>query len=118
MATVSVGDGLLTISVRDRVAEAELLSVTSTVNVYEPEALGAPLMVPMEMAIPAGSVPDANDQVYPPLPPVAASPARYQVPTTPAGSQVVVTVSGAPLTVRVSHWVAAELPAVTSTQNL
>lgn len=52
----------------------EPLSATATVNVEVPLALGVPEITPaLEIVSPTGRVPDAIDQVYPGVPPVALS---------------------------------------------
>ena len=59
--TVSVA-GLMVI-VSDAVAVCDALSVTRTVNVLDPVAVGVPAMVAPVSVSPAGSVPLASDQV-------------------------------------------------------
>src|SRR5579862_9698997 len=73
------------------------LSWTVTVKVAVPDAVGVPLMAPLELNVrPAGKAPVASVQVYGAVPPVAASVApTYGVFKTPFGRELVVTVSGA-----------------------
>jgi hypothetical protein len=83
--------GLATVSVRllDAVCEP---SVAATLNDEVPAALGVPVMAPLaDNDRPAGRLPDASDQVYDPVPPVAASCAEYAEPTVPSARDVVVT---------------------------
>jgi|ERR1017187_434813 hypothetical protein len=64
----------LTVTLNCLVALAELLSVTCTVKVDEPAAVGVPLSVPpVESVSPAGGDPEVTDQVYGATPPEAAS---------------------------------------------
>ena len=49
-------------------------SVTRTVKLEVPEAVGVPLITPPELRLkPAGSEPDASDQLYGVTPPLAAN---------------------------------------------
>ena len=59
----------------DFVAAMELASVTRTVKLLVPVPVGVPEIIPVPGASvsPAGRVPDAMDQVYGGVPPVAAS---------------------------------------------
>ena len=70
---VMVNAGALILRDSEAVADAEALSVTLTVKVDEPAAVGAPEIAPPERLSPAGSDPLANDHVYGGLPPVAFS---------------------------------------------
>jgi hypothetical protein len=71
-----------------------LLSVTVTVTLAVPAAVGVPLMLPPALRFnPAGSAPLLTAQVYPPVPPLAVSVCEYADPTVPAGNDVVVIVS-------------------------
>ena len=85
----------LIVTVNCAVAELELLSVTLTVNVDEPAAVGVPNMPPVlgATARHAGRLPLVTLQVYPPLPPVALKVAVYALPTVPPGRELVVIVS-------------------------
>ncbi len=66
-------------------------SVTFTVNVEAPEAVGVPEMVPRLLKDRlAGSDPVTTVQLSVPAPPVAASAWVYAVPTVPLGNEVVV----------------------------
>jgi len=67
-----------------------------------------------ESANPAGGVPDANDQVFEPVPPVAASVCEYAVPWTPFGNEAVVIVRTA-LIVIVNDFCAVCTPSATCT---
>ena len=60
----------------EAVSAGLLASVTCTVNVFAPAAVGVPLMSPDDAfsASPTGKVPDVTDQWYGAAPPVAASP--------------------------------------------
>jgi hypothetical protein len=70
------------------VAVAEAASVTRTVKVEEPAAVGVPLKTPpADRSSPAGRVPADTDQLFVPVPPVAVSVWLYAVPTVPAGSE-------------------------------
>ena len=59
----------------DFVTAMELASVTRTVKLLVPVPVGVPEITPVldASASPAGRVPDAMDQVYGGVPPVAAS---------------------------------------------
>src|SRR6266700_1254414 len=57
-------------------------SVTCTVNVDEPAAVGVPLRLPPPESVrPAGSVPAESAQLYGDLPPAAVSAWLYVAPT-------------------------------------
>jgi hypothetical protein len=56
------------------VAVFESESVTLTVKLLVPVAVGVPLMTPLELRVnPVGRLPDNSDQVLEPLPPLEAS---------------------------------------------
>jgi hypothetical protein len=66
-------------------------SVTLTVVLKEPEAVGVPEMVPAADRVkPAGRAPELMLQVYGVVPPLAARVVEYAVPTWPEGTEVVV----------------------------
>ena len=68
------------------------LSVTRTVKLDVPAAVGVPEMTPaLERERPEGSVPETVDHEYGDVPPVAASVWLYAAPTLPSASVVVVT---------------------------
>ncbi len=95
---VMVGEGDATLSVRICVAEEEVLSVTRTVKLVEPSAVGVPVMVtegPVEelKLKPGGKLP-VSDQLYGARPPAALIVAAYARPTLPFGSEVVETRGG------------------------
>src|SRR5579863_3335805 len=74
-------------------AVSPFASFTATVKVLAPVPVGVPLMAPelLFKLSPAGKDPEAIDQVYGVVPPVAASwVAGYATPMVPAGSEVVV----------------------------
>jgi hypothetical protein len=100
VVTLSVAE--LIVMVSDAGADCDALSVTRTVNVLDPAAVGVPEIVPPVSVSPAGNVPLASDQVYGGVPPDAVSVCEYAVPTTPLGSDVVVTLIVAGLMVMVS----------------
>lgn len=96
----------LTVMLRPFVAVAPELSRTCTVTGFVPAAVGVPLTVAPFNERPAGSDPAVIDQVYPPVPPVAASDCEYGEPTLPLASDAVVTESGAGFTRIVNAFVA------------
>ena len=70
--TVNCGGATIMVSACEAVAFA--LSLTCTVKLEVPAAVGVPLIVPLaESERPAGSEPVVVDQVLPPVPPLAAS---------------------------------------------
>jgi len=79
------------------------LSVTRTVKFDVPDAVGVPLMVPVDepRERPAGRLPETIDQLYGVTPPVAWTVWEYAVPMVPFGRVVVVMTrsAGAALTV-------------------
>ena len=86
-----VGSGT-TVMVRLLVAVAALLSVTRTVNVELPVAVGVPLMrpeVPVRLS-PEGNRPVVMDHVYGPVPPAAARVWLYATLISPLGRVAVV----------------------------
>ena len=65
-------DEALIVRVKDLVAAAAALSVTFTVKLYVPPVPGIPDRLPvLEIDRPVGNVPEANDQLYGGVPPVA-----------------------------------------------
>ena len=73
--------------VKSLVALARVLSTTFTVKLEDPDADGVPESSPEAFSDkPAGSVPDAMDQLNGGVPPEAASVCEYAVPAVPAGS--------------------------------
>jgi hypothetical protein len=76
------------------------LSVTLTVKLEDPPAVGVPLITPPALSVkPPGNEPVEIVHVFPPLPPVAVSVWEYAVPKVPPGSDPVVIASGAGLIV-------------------
>src|SRR5215472_16778638 len=72
-------------------------SVTFTVKLKEPEAVGVPEIAPAEDSVrPAGKAPELVLQLYGAAPPLAANAVEYAVPTCPDGTTVVVTCTGLP----------------------
>src|SRR5579872_344377 len=88
------------------VAVAPAESFTCTVKFEFPGAVGVPPIVAPLNESPAGSDPPLTDHVYPPVPPLAASPAEYADPTVPLASDPVVIVSAAALIVMLNPFVA------------
>ena len=66
-----------------------LESVTITVRLEVPGAVGVPLTVQPLSVRPAGSVPDVIEQLYGVVPPLAPIVALYTTPTVPSGSELV-----------------------------
>ena len=89
----------LIVNDRAAVADADALSVTFTVKLDEPAAVGVPDIVLPARLSPAGSDPLVTDHVYGGVPPVASSPCEYAAPTIPAGNDDVVTVKAGALIV-------------------
>ncbi len=84
-------------------------SVTFTVKLNEPDAVGVPEIVPpVESVTPPGNAPELTFQVYGVVPPLAASVVEYAVPTWPEGTELVEIVTGvtAAVTVIVRDFVA------------
>jgi hypothetical protein len=100
------------------VADAE--SVTLTVKLLVPAAVGVPEIVPFAASVnPAGNVPLASDHVYGGVPPEAAKLWVYAAPTVPGASVDVVTLTGVPATVIESAAVALfKVRSVTRTVKL
>lgn len=73
-----------------------LLSLTVTVKLNFPLAVGVPAMAPLPDASlnPAGRLPDVIDQVYGAVPPLAARLTLYDVPTTPEDNEAVEMATG------------------------
>jgi hypothetical protein len=72
-------------SCADAVNAGDALSVTATVKVALPLAVGVPEITPaLESLRPAGKLPDASDHVYPGVPPDALRVVEYELPTIPA----------------------------------
>jgi len=71
-------------------------SVTFTVKLKEPAAVGVPEIVPVaaDIVSPAGSPPELMLQLYGAAPPVAPSIVEYTTATCPAGKDVVVICTG------------------------
>jgi hypothetical protein len=73
------------------VVETDALSVTFTVKLLDPAALGVPDIVPpADRLSPAGSDPTDTVHEYGADPPETASACEYAVPTSPGGSDDVV----------------------------
>jgi hypothetical protein len=68
-------------------------SLTWTVKLDVPAVVGVPEMAEPFSVSPAGSVPEAIDQMFPPAPPVELKVAEYGVPTVAGGSEDVVIAS-------------------------
>jgi len=83
----------LIVSERDALADADTLSVTFTVKLAEPAAVGVPLMTPSTSVNPAGSDPLATDHVYGGVPPVALTACEYVFPAVPGGNKDVLILS-------------------------
>ena len=96
---VIVKAGALIVNDKAAVADPVALSVTLTVKLDDPAAVGVPDIVPPERLNPAGSDPLATDHVYGGDPPVAFSGCEYATPTVPAGNEEVVIVKAGALIV-------------------
>ena len=71
---------------RFAVALAKLESFTRTVKAEVPASVGVPEITPeSEMVVPAGKLPFVSDQVYGPVPPVAAKVLEYATWVVPLG---------------------------------
>ena len=71
------------------VCAGDPLSVTATVNVAVPVAVGVPEILPaLESVNPAGKLPDASDHVYPGVPPVSLKVVLNELPSWPAARLV------------------------------
>src|SRR5204863_9186369 len=78
----------------------DTLSLTATVKLAVPAALGVPLITPpLDNVRPAGNDPNVIDQVYEPVPPLAANVSEYAALAAPAGRGEVVIIDGAGLIV-------------------
>jgi hypothetical protein len=112
--------GGLIVSDSAAVVEAEALSVTLTVKLADPAAVGLPEIVPPgDIFSPAGSDPLTIDQEYGGEPPDAASACEYPIRTVPTGSDDVVITSAGGLIVSDNAVVAeAEALSVTLTVTL
>ena len=76
------------------VADEDAPSVTWTVKVEVPAAVGVSMSPPVAVKVsPLGSELEASDQVYGGVPPVARSVREYVVPTVPCGSGDVVAIA-------------------------
>ena len=92
-------------------------SVTRTVNVV-PVAVGVPLITPVaDKLSPVGNDPVARDQVFEPVPPVAARVCEYVVPCIPVTNDNVVIVSTT-LTLIVRDFCADWTPSAACTVNV
>lgn len=89
--------GALIVNDSPTLADPEAPSVTLTVKLDDPAAVGVPAIVPPERLSPAGSDPVATDQVYGGDPPVALSACEYPTPTMPTGNEDVVIVNAGEL---------------------
>ena len=97
-----------TVSAYALVAAAPTVSVTFTVNMAVPAAVGAPLMTPAALKFsPAGSAPAPIDQANGPVPPETANVCEYAAPKTAFGSGEAVVIDGAELIVNVNAFVGA-----------
>jgi hypothetical protein len=85
--------GALIVSDSPALADPEALSVTLTVKLDDPAAVGVPEIVPPARFSPAGSDPVTTDHVYGGDPPVALSACEYPTPTIPTGNEEVVIAS-------------------------
>ena len=110
-AVVTVSGAGATVMLSGFEAVVPAPSATWTVNPDVAAAEGVPEIVAPLSESPAGSEPDTMDQVYVPVPPLAASACEYGEPTIPLGSDAVVTVSGGGFTVMLSD-LEAVLPAL------
>lgn len=78
--------GQTMVSEYDLLAVQPALSVTRTLKLAVPAAVGVPeITPPAERVNPAGNVPSDSDQVYGDMPPLAVSVWLYAVPTVPFG---------------------------------
>jgi hypothetical protein len=72
-AVVTVSDAGAIAMLNGLVAVVPELSFTCAVNVAVPAVVGVPVILPLAAKVsPAGSAPNVNDHVFPPLPPLAA----------------------------------------------
>jgi hypothetical protein len=96
------GAGLMTIpKAFVAVAGAAALSLTSTVKLELPTAVGVPPIAPVDASKdkPAGSEPALTDHVYGETPPEAFSDCEYETPTVPPGKDAAVMLSGATMVI-------------------
>ncbi len=107
--------------VMDKAADevAPAVSVKVTLKLGVPEAVGVPLMTPVDEARvrPAGSVPLLTAQVYGDVPPLATRVWEYATPTSPPGREVVVMV-GPAMTLMDNALAGEVLPALSWTVTL
>jgi hypothetical protein len=110
LAVVIAGAALIAI-LNARVAVAPTLSATFAVKLAVPDAVGVPVIDPVEAlsASPAGSAPAERDHDSAPVPPVAASVWTYATPTVSPGRLAVVIAGAAFVTIE-SAFVAVALP--------
>ena len=96
--TLKVGGLIVSESVA--VVETDAPSVTLTVKLFGPAAVGVPDIVPPEARVkPEGSDPFDTDHEYGGDPPAAPSACEYATPITPAGSDEMVILNAAGLIV-------------------
>jgi hypothetical protein len=111
--------GALISSDRAAPADADMLSVTLTLKLDEPGAMGVPLIMPPAKRNPAGTDPLTIDHVYGGFPPIALMACEYAVPTVPAGSvDVVIFKIGALIVSNSTALADAEALSVTRTVKL
>jgi len=81
---------------RDFVTEIMFASVTCTVKLESPVAVGVPDISPVgpSRTRPSGRAPETTDHAYGVLPPVAANDWLYAAPIVPAGKDAVVMIRG------------------------
>lgn len=91
------------------VAVAVFVSVTRIVSADVPPVVGVPEIVLPDNESPAGNVPDATENVFPPLPPLALKLKEYEVPERALSPEegVVIVNAGEIVTVAVSDVVEA-----------
>jgi len=85
--------GALIVSDNVVLADTDALSVSLTVKLEDPGAVGVPEMVPAARLSPAGSAPPVIVQVYGGVPPFPLSDSEYPTPTMPTGKDEVVIVN-------------------------
>jgi len=84
-------DVMESVSEADADWAGELESLTSAVKLYCPEAVGVPLMFPLEASVrPGGRLPELTVQLYGAVPPDAVKAFEYATPIPPEGSELVV----------------------------
>ncbi len=112
---VIVKGGGLMVSESVAVADVDALSVTFTVKLDDPGAVGSPEIEPLDDKFnPTGKEPPAIDHVYGGDPPATPSICEYARPAVPAGRDDVVIVSGGGLIVNETA-AASDLPVVSAT---